>query len=112
MDFAFFAVNFGYSKRDYLDLTPSDKLFILKAWENRVISDSYNIYNASFTAFYNVNRPKRKRALKLWKKKSVKKADMDVIRDNVTVAREVIEKEGINWVDQIYKANGMKRPRR
>ena len=58
MDFAFFAANFGYSKADYDSLTPREINFLYKAWENRVIADSYHLYNAVFTAVYNVNRPK------------------------------------------------------
>ena len=69
IDFAFFVVNFGYTKKDYESLTKREKAFIYKAWENKVVSDSYNTYNACFTAFYNANRKKNKRALKLWKKK-------------------------------------------
>ena len=38
MDFAFFAVNFGYTKRDYAELAERDKLFIYKAYENKVVS--------------------------------------------------------------------------
>ena len=85
-------------------------MFIYKAWENKIVSDSYNIYNAVFTATYNVNRKKNKRALKLWRKISVRKADMEVIHDNLTVIKEVEKKEGYSWVDAIYKANGLQKP--
>ena len=40
MDFAFFVVNFGYTKKDYLALTPREKAFIYKAYENKTISTS------------------------------------------------------------------------
>lgn len=110
MDFAFFAVNLGYTKRDYDALTYAERSFIIKVWEDRVIRDSYNMYNACFTAFYNANRPKRKRALKLWRKKSTQKADMEIVHDHMTIAQEVIRKEGDSWVDLIYKRNGLKRP--
>ena len=69
IDFAFFVANFGYSKADYDAITPKEKAFIYKAWENKTISDSYLLYNAVFTAVYNANRPKRKKPLKLWKKR-------------------------------------------
>ena len=62
LDFAFFAANFGYTKYDYDVLTYAERSFILKAWEDRLIRESYNMYNACFTAFYNANRPKRKKA--------------------------------------------------
>lgn len=112
MDFAFFAVNFGYSKSDYEELTPREKAFIYKAWEEKVVAESYMMYNADFTATYNVNRKKNKRALKLWKKSKVRKADMEIVKDNLSVIREVEEKEGKSWVDLVYQRNSLKRPRK
>ncbi len=108
IDFAFFAVNFGYSKSDYEELTPKEKAFIYKAWEEKIVSDSYYIYNAAFTATYNVNRGKNKKALKLWRKAKVRKADMEIIQDNLKIIREVEQKEGTSWIEKIYRANGMK----
>lgn len=112
MDFAFFAANLGYSKRDYDDLTPREKAFIYKAWESKIVADTYNVYNAVFTATYNVNRPKRKKALKLWRKAKMQKADMEVVYENLAIAKEVEAKEGRGWVDLIYKKNGLKPPGR
>lgn len=108
IDFAFFAVNFGYSKTDYEELTPKEKAFIYKAWEEKIVSDSYHVYNAVFTATYNVNRGKNKKALKLWRKAKVRKADMEIIQDNLKIIREVEQKEGTAWIEKIYRANGMK----
>lgn len=108
IDFAFFAVNFGYSKTDYEELTPKEKAFIYKAWEEKIVSDSYHVYNAVFTAAYNVNRGKNKKALKLWRKAKVRKADMEIIQDNLKIIREVEQKEGTAWIEKIYRANGMK----
>ena len=108
IDFAFFAVNFGYSKTDYEELTPKEKAFIYKAWEEKFVSDSYHVYNAVFTATYNVNRGKNKKALKLWRKAKVRKADMEIIQDNLKIIREVEQKEGTAWIEKIYRANGMK----
>ena len=107
IDFAFFVVNFGYSKADYEALTPKEIAFIRKAWETKMVTESYNMYSAAFTACYNANRPKRKKALKLWKKAKVKKADMEIIQENMQTIREVEEREGKGWVSAIYKANHM-----
>ncbi len=112
IDFAFFAVNFGYSKRDYQELTPREKVFIYKAWENKTIADSSSFYNAMFTATYNVNRSKNKHALKLWKKKSRKHADMDRVKENISIIKSVDKKEGKSWIDFIYDKNGLKKPRK
>lgn len=59
-----------------------------------------------------MNRPKRKKALKLWKKNSVKKADMDIIRDNLSIIREVDKSEGKVWIKMIYEGNGLIYPER
>ena len=70
------------------------------------------MYNAAFTATYNVNRKKNKRALKLWRKARTRKADMEVIHDNLAVIREVEAKGGKGWIDVIYQKNGLKKPER
>lgn len=89
-----------------------EKTFIYKAWEEKTVADSYHIYNAVFTATYNVNRKKNKKALKLWRKQKVRKADMEVVHDNLKIIKEVEEKEGKSWVAQIYQANGLPIPRK
>lgn len=109
IDFAFFAVNLGYSKKDYEELTPREIFFIRKAWEDKLVTDSYMTYNAVFTATYNVNRKKNKKALKLWKKSKVQKADIETVHDNLKIVNEVEDKEGKGWIDRILEANGMKR---
>ena len=105
MDFAFFAVNFGYSRADYNALTPKDKAFIMKAYEDHIVSQSYRIYNAVYTAFYNVNRPKRKRALKLFKKKCSAKVDKATQQENLETVMES-QKNDDDWVARLYKENG------
>ena len=47
-----------------------EKAFIYKAWEEKIVADSYHMYNVVFTATYNVNRKKNKKALKLWRKQT------------------------------------------
>lgn len=108
MGFAFFAVNFGYSISDYEQLTPRQRTFIYKAYENKMIADTANIYNAVFTAYYNANRPKNRRPLKLFKKKS-KKADQGDIEENLNIIREIEQEKGKSWVDLIYKRKGLRK---
>lgn len=112
LDFAFFVVNFGYSKQDYEALTLKEKSFIYKAWENKYASNTMQMYNANFTALYNINRGKNKRALKVLKKKKQKKVDIEMIRNNVKIIKEVEEKEGFNWINKIYAANNLIPPER
>lgn len=110
MDFAFFVVNFGYTKRDYLELSEVEKLFIMKAWENYTVSWSTLVRDAVFNAVGNALRKKNKRFRKLWKKRQMK-ADKEVIRENTKTINE-IEKREKGWIDRIYAANGMKKPKR
>lgn len=110
MDFAFFAVNFGYTKRDYAELTEKDKQFIYKAYENKVVSWSTLARDAVLNAVSNALRKKNKRFMKLWKKRN-RKADRDVVIENMKTVIE-IEKREKGWIDKIYKANGMKKPTR
>lgn len=107
MDFAFFAVNFGYSKRDYLELTDTERMFIYKAYENKTVSWTTLVRDAVFNAVGNALRKKNKRFQKLWKKRT-KKVDRDVIRETTNTIID-IEKGEKGWIDLIYKANGMKR---
>lgn len=107
IDFAFFAVNFGYSKRDYLELTDTERQFIYKAYENKVVSWSTLVRDAVLNAVGNALRKKNKRFQKLWKKRA-KSADRDLIIENTKTILE-IEKKEKGWIDLIYKANGIKR---
>lgn len=75
-----------------------------------MVSESYHIYNAVFTATYNVNRRKNKKALKLWRKAKVQKADMEVIQDNLSIIREVEKNEGFSWIEKVFRANGLPVP--
>lgn len=107
IDFAFFAANFGYSRSDYDALTLKEKALIYKAWEERIVSETYRIYNAAYTATYNVNRPKWKRALKLFKKSRMHKANMETVHEDMELIKEVENKEGKSWIDLIYRASGL-----
>lgn len=108
IDFAFFAVNLGYSYQEYCDLTPRQRVFIYKAYENKYITEAMMIYNAVFTATYNVNRPKRKKALKPLERRT-KKVDREHVADTVQLAKEIDQKEGRKWYEKILRANGMKK---
>ena len=108
IDFAFFVVNFGYSKEDYNALSETEKLFIRKAWENYTVSWSTLVRDAVFNGVGNALRKKGKWFQKLWKKRA-RKADKDLIRENTKTIMEIEEHEK-GWIDRIYKANGMKKP--
>lgn len=109
MDFAFFAVNFGYSKADYEALTPKDKVFIVKEWENKKVLDTNLLYRAFYTATYNLNRKRGKKALKLWKSPQ-KSVDKENMRATIKSLLEAENKSSKDWVARIYEANGRKPP--
>lgn len=108
MDFAFFAVNFGYSKEDYQRLTPTEKAFILKAYEDKVVSMTTLINMAVTNAVSNILRKKGKPPQKLWTKKSRKIVDKDIMKHTVEKIAENEKIQGKSWVEKIYKANNMK----
>ena len=110
IDFAFFVVNFGYSKADYNALSEVEKLFIRKAWENHTVSWSTLVRDAVFNGVGNALRKKGKRFQKLWKKRA-QKADLQAIKEDTKTILE-IEKKERGWIDLVYKANGMKKPHR
>ena len=111
IDFAFFVVNFNYSKDDYLALTPKEKLFIMKAWETKLVSDTTHFRNTILNAVNNALRKKNKKFIELWKKKQ-KKLNKDYAEFSLNSVIKTEEKEGKSWVDKIYHANGMTTPKR
>lgn len=108
MDFAFFAVNLGYSKRDYYELTQREAAFIRKAWEEKLVSDSTLMRNAVLNAVSNALRKKNSRFRELWKKLD-RSIDKGVAEENVKIIQEIEEKEGKGWIDKVLQANGLKR---
>ena len=75
IDLAFFVVNFGFTKRDYLDLTPRERMFVYRAWEDKLVRDSLFNYDFSLLAETNAHR-KRGRSIKpLWTKRGTVDAE-------------------------------------
>ena len=70
--------------------------------------DMSMMYKASFTAYYNCNRPKRKKALKLFDRRS-QRANVEAVENNIAIAVEVEAKEGNDWIDKVLYANGIKK---
>lgn len=108
IDFAFFAVNFGYSKKDYNELTPREAIFIRKAWEDKLVSDNTLMRNAVLNAVSNALRKKNARFRNLWKK-AARPIDKNLAEENLKVVQEVEEKEGKGWIEKILRANGFAR---
>lgn len=108
MAFAFFAVNLGYSKSDYYELTQREAAFIRKAWEDKLVSDNTFLRNAVLNAVTNALRKKNARFRELWKKFG-RPIDKKKAEDNLKIVQDIEEKEGKSWIDRIMKANGLKR---
>ena len=111
IDFAFFFVNFGTSKSEYLDLTRREKAFIIKAWEDKLIRETTYNRNATLNAVSNALRKKSARFVELWKK-AQQPVDIEMVATHLEIIERVEEADGKSWVDAIYKANGMKKPKR
>lgn len=108
IDFAFYVVNFGYSREDYEQLTPRDVAFIRKAYETKTVQETTLLRNAVLNAVSNALRKKNARFQKLWKKVQ-KPLDKEKARNDAEIIFETEEKEGKSWVDKIYEANGLRR---
>lgn len=76
-----------------------------------MVANTTQIYNATFTAVYNVMRKKGKSAIKLWKKGRTHKASVDEMLEHQKIAKD-ISNEDKSWVDLIYQKNGMRKPER
>lgn len=70
MDLAFFIVNFGYTKADYQALTPRERAFVYRAWEDKLVRESQLNHDASLLAYVNANRKKGRKAQPLWRKQA------------------------------------------
>lgn len=101
-DFAFFCAHFNYSRTDYNALTPVEKVFILKAYENKVVEETTLIRNAVLNALANSMRKKGKRFIDLWEKKC-EEADPEVIEENIQIVNQASQNSKVNWIEKIYK---------
>lgn len=107
--FAFFVVNFGYTKTDYNQLTELEKSFIYKAYETREVHFFTFLRNAMYNALVNSKRRKNKRFVELFKKKQPK-VDKNFNKTATQTILAVEEKEGKSWVDKVYAKLGKKKP--
>lgn len=102
MDFAFFAVNFGYSRPDYDSLTETEKAFIYKAYEDKVVRESSILRDAVHNAIINALRKKGSSPKELWTRRTTEE-EIKTAKQNVKLILE-IEKNEKGWVDRIRKA--------
>lgn len=90
------------SRADYESLTPREKAFITKAYENKIVFETNMIADAVNNAVANAFRKKGASPKPLWKKKP-KHGDTTDLK--VAWMKGSKEKDK-SWVEKIYKANG------
>lgn len=108
-DLAFFVVNFGFSKREYNEFSETEKMFIRKEYESKLVNDMTHMRNAVLNAVNNALRKKNKKFIELFKKKN-EKVDKEYNLKAVDVIIEIENRDGKSWVDRIYRESGLKKP--
>ena len=101
------------SKKEYGELTPAERAFVYKAWEEKTVRDTTYIRDAVLNAEYNVNRKKGKKFRKLWN--PVGSPTQTQKRSYEDTKKKILQMEKerpTNWVDKIYEANGWKRKKK
>ena len=94
-------------------LTPREKLFIRKAYEEKVVFDSTVIRDAVMNAVYNVNRKKGKKFKKLWTLiGKITRTEKQAYKETREKILEMEKTQPTNWIDKIYQANGWRRKKK
>lgn len=103
--FAFFVVNFGYTKRDYDELTMTERAFIMKAYENKIVTDSTIERNAVANALANCFRKKGKREIPLWRRKLNHK-QIEKQKRLLDKAKQNEKNDDKEWIKKVYQNVG------
>ncbi len=93
-------VNFGFSRREYDDLTKKEKAFIVKEWETKLVRDVTFARDAHLNAIVNGTPRKSRRFIELFKKKP-KKTDAEELRNTYEGILAYEKQKGTSWVDRI-----------
>ena len=97
------------SKKEYGELTPTERAFIYKAWEEKTVRDTTYMRDAVMNAEYNVNRKKGKKFRKLWSPVgSLTQTEKRTYEDTKKKILEIEKEKPTKWVEKIYQANGWK----
>lgn len=100
LDFAFFVVEFGYTRADYDALTPRQIAFIRRAWESREVRRTSLINMAVNNSLANSHRKKGKPYIKLWQKQE--SFDVDKAKDGVRIVEEIEKRDGKGWIKKLW----------
>ena len=91
-------------------LTRKEKLFIVKAYEDKLVMDSNILSAAVANAVSNVFRKKNQRPKKLWKIQP-KQGNLQERQEQTRIARQVESQDNTDWIAKIYIANHRKIPK-
>ena len=95
------------SKKEYGELTPAERAFIYKAWEDKIVRDTTYMRDAVMNAEYNVNRKKGRRFRKLWTPVGrISQTEKRSYNDTRKRILEIEKEKPTNWVRKIYEVNG------
>lgn len=100
---AFFVVNFGYTKKEFEQLTKLEIQFILKAWENKLVLETQLMANAFLNSHVNAYRKKGKKIIPLWKKNK-KKSDVVLLKKQYENILEHEKTQSRDWVFKLYES--------
>jgi alanine-alpha-ketoisovalerate/valine-pyruvate aminotransferase len=90
-------------------LTNTERLFIRKAYENKVVSETTLIRDAVYNAMHNAYRKKGASFMELWKER--KPVDKKEVQADMTLVAK-IEKKEAGWIDMIYRNAGLRKPKK
>ena len=90
-------------------LTPRERMFIRKAYENKTVFDSTILRDAVMNANYNLNRKKGKRFKRLWTLiGKITRTEKETYKENREKILQIEKEKPSNWIEKIYRANGWK----
>lgn len=96
-------MHFNYTKAEYLLLTETEKHFILKAFEDKTVSNLYQMRNSFFNAYVNANRKKGKKEIPLIQKRKMKKGNKEEGQSLINRVEALEKKNEKNkWVHTLY----------
>ena len=93
LDFAWFAAKFGWSKSDYNQITPVERLFIKKQCETETVERQTILQSTFELAIANVMRKKGKKYKKLFKRIKKKiKDEQPITKDEAKQIKKALAK--------------------
>lgn len=90
-------------------LTPAEKFFIRKAYEDKTVGSSTLFQQAVEVAVGNVMRKKGKKPQKLWHK-AQRPVDKEAAKKQIAIVEEIEKNTTKDWVRILYEGAGLRPP--